>query len=633
MDMSGMSGMGGMDMGSDNMFRNYNQELARGYWYIIAGALVLMLSIRVLKSYETVSRLRRAQDPLLQYPTKPHNLFLQCFATATAIVREISHPQLHINQRWLSWLSPPSLGRVLLLCCYWSVLLFMMTNKAVIHDVYYYERIGFRGAWISVTQVPFIYLLASKSNIIGYIAGTSHERLNWFHRWTSRTLLITVTVHGGFFMREWMRADFVQLELAMMPMVKYGIGAWAVLVWTFLSSLSPLRRMAYEIFVLQHVAASVVLLWLLYVHVPAYARYNIWFAIAAIASDRAIRLCQLIYQNLTLLPLHNGRVFGHRARLEAVGDDISVIIIQGTKMAWKPGQHLYLWLPWIGPVEAHPYTIASQYTVKKDCAHKEIRLVVRSHSGFSRRLQKLARKSQQSFTALVAGPYGASLRWNTFETLLLISASTGTSFTLPILESVLNHPGTICESRIHALVLARKRSHVETYVQRLSGAFAVAKQRNVQFTVEIAITSDAEDGASVFSIPPGDEEEGCCCSEKNLARNEQCHCLAKLSSMNSYSSSSTTSLAPAKGLDSKRSVFEVPKSSSHIIWTCGRPDLAEFIRCPVELSGGETSVVVCGGKSLVAKVRNTVTKLSDERAVHKGTGAQGIHLHVEEYSF
>jgi hypothetical protein len=53
----------------------------------------------------------------------------------------------------------------------------------------------------------------------------------------------------------------------------------------------------------------------------------------------------------------------------------------------------------------------------------------------------------------------------------------------------------------------------------------------------------------------------------------------------------------------------------------------------VEESGGETSVVVCGGKELTTCVRNSVASLSDERAVHKGTGAQGIHLHVEEFLF
>jgi hypothetical protein len=64
-----------------------------------------------------------------------------------------------------------------------------------------------------------------------------------------------------------------------------------------------------------------------------------------------------------------------------------------------------------------------------------------------------------------------------------------------------------------------------------------------------------------------------------------------------------------------------------------RPDIAAFLRGPVEMTGGETSVAVCGGKSLVATVRNSVASLSNDRAVHKGTGAQGIHLHVEEYCF
>lgn len=64
-----------------------------------------------------------------------------------------------------------------------------------------------------------------------------------------------------------------------------------------------------------------------------------------------------------------------------------------------------------------------------------------------------------------------------------------------------------------------------------------------------------------------------------------------------------------------------------------RPDIDALIREPVEQAWGETAVVVCGGRELVAQTRNTVSRLSDERAVHKGTGAQGIFLHVEEYSF
>ena len=73
------------------------------------------------------------------------------------------------------------------------------------------------------------------------------------------------------------------------------------------------------------------------------------------------------------------------------------------------------------------------------------------------------------------------------------------------------------------------------------------------------------------------------------------------------------------------------QEKSSLQYTLGRPNLADFVQEPVEASAGETSVVVCGGKSLTSAVRNCVATLSDERAVHKGTGAQGIHLHVEEF--
>ncbi len=57
--------------------------------------------------------------------------------------------------------------------------------------------------------------------------------------------------------------------------------------------------------------------------------------------------------------------------------------------------------------------------------------------------------------------------------------------------------------------------------------------------------------------------------------------------------------------------------SRHILYSHSRPDIASFIRRLVEIPGGETSIAVSGGKSLVAAVRNTVASLSDERAVHE----------------
>jgi NAD(P)H-flavin reductase len=181
-------------------------------------------------------------------------------------------------------------------------------------------------------------------------------------------------------------------------------------------------------------------------------------------------------------------------------------------------------------------------------------------------------------------------QWSAYETLILISASTGASFTLPILESVLNKPG--CVQRIKFLLVARQRSEVDFYEKRLAEVeVEVGGSGGVSLDVEIAVT--------------GGELE-----DENRDEHD-----AKNQAYTLTGSHSTSNSTPS------------------IIYTYTRPSLPTYIRAPVEATGGETAVAVCGGKSLVAAVRNSVAALSDERAVHKWTGAQGIHLHVEEYCF
>ncbi|ATZ52768.1 hypothetical protein BCIN_08g04060 [Botrytis cinerea B05.10] len=686
--MSGMSG--GMDMGSNMMFRPYNQKLALGYWYIIAGFVGAVLLCRGFERWRDWDRLRRSKIVSLKYPTKPSNRIQEIYATATAIFRESSYPQIHISTPYLSWLSPPSSGRTILLLCYWAILIFMMTYDVTIKDAYYYERIGFRGAWISVTQVPLIYLLSSKSNIIGALIGSSHERLNWFHRWVSRTLLLTVTVHGAFFFREWVRADFVAFELKLMPMVKYGMGAWGILLWTFLSSLSPLRRMAYEVFVLQHIACAAVFLWLLYIHVPDYARYNVWFAVAAISFDWVLRGILLVVRNFRVKVVgaacRGMQRVGHQAELQALSDDITIISIKDAPFTWKAGQHIYLWLPRLGPLETHPFTIASPYQTSNKCHCNEIQLAIRAQKGFSRRIHNYASKMQSLdktaiLTAFVSGPYGVPPNWSSYETILLISASTGASYTLPILESILHNPAPTCVQRIQFLLVVRERSHIEFYTKRLGSALALADKKGIQLIVKIAVTgndgasmtsSKAEEGRAGYQSSVEDKEEdtqmksiassssseagGCCCNPRSSGTANDDEISIRSSKRQSYTDEKTSdkieslvttqqisrvsggSPQPGGGCccakkPEAKSSEKSRRGERDIKYLNGRPDISQFIRGPIEVTGGETAITVCGGKSLVAKVRNSTAKLSDERAVHKGTGANGIFLHVEEYCF
>ncbi|KAK3369794.1 hypothetical protein B0T24DRAFT_533505 [Lasiosphaeria ovina] len=624
--------MGGMSMGTD-MFQDVNMALARDFWYIIAGVMGLFATCRAVNFYKSERRLRRCTANSVECPTKPSNPFLATWATLTAIVREASYPQLYIPVRGVSWLTPPSLGRVIGLLIYWAVIIYMMTAGAIVKDAFFWERIGFRNAWVTVMQVPLLYLLASKCSILGFIAGTSHERLNWLHRWVARTMFVTATVHGWHFYTEWVLADFVEYEMKMMPMVKYGLGAWGILLWSLISSLVPIRRLSYEFFLLQHIISAALFLWLLHVHVPVYAQYNIWFAIAALSFDRVCRIVLLVWQNIKFFPnkanCKGGQRIGHHAQIRAVGESITVVTIKDVHFKWRAGQHLYLWMPRVGLAEAHPYTIACAHQLPETCICNSIQLVVRKHGGFSRRLHTFATKAQaagrkESLTAFVSGPYGVPPRWDIYEAIILISASTGASFTLPILESVLHTKKTNCTKRIDFLLTAKQGEEIDFYVTRLHELIDRAKDIGIELRVHVAVTRSV----SPFIVKPNAtsatpvDRPSVSSSGSNLGKE-----------MNEKTTGDSSVDIENLATSSPRRRLSTASADSHVHHTSARADVEAFIRGPVEAAGGETSVVVCGGPSLVSRVRNFVASLSDERAVHKGTGAQGIQLHVEEYSF
>ncbi|CAN8096971.1 unnamed protein product [Discula destructiva] len=636
MDMSSSSMGMSMTMGT-GLFQIQNMELARAYWYLIAGVLGLFLVIRGANYVQSQTRLRRCAAASVQHPSRPSGPLSRVWATATAVGREASYAQLYVPTRFLSWLTPPSTGRVLVLLVYWAVVIYMATAGAIVKDAYFWERIGFRNAWVTVTQVPFLYLLAGKSSVLGMIAGSSYERLNWLHRWVARTMFVTASVHGWHFWTEWVRADIVETELNMMSMVKYGLAAWALLLWANLSGLAPLRHLCYEFFVAQHMLTWIFFLWVVYVHVPAYAQYNVWFAVAALCFDRFYRTVLLVWQNIKFRPNQSrgkgGQRIGHQAQIHAVGEDITVVTIRDVHFSWRAGQHLYLWMPRVGISDHHPYTIACAHCLPETCICNSIQIIVRKHKGFSRRLHNYAKKRQASggketVTAFVTGPYGLPPRWDIYETLVLISASTGASFTLPILESVLMaKKGSLCTRRIDFLLAAKKGDEIDYYVQRLHEMIAKAEAVGIELSVHIAVTQGPP--LPMLVQPNSDEKRHLFSSGTGSTSSSD----ASPSGCSSHSGTAKTATAAVDVEKHGASASRRASSDSHVHQLSSRPDIEAFIREPVEAAGGETSVVVCGGKSLVARARNCVTRLSDERAVHKGTGAQGIHLHVEEYCF
>jgi predicted ferric reductase len=521
---------------------------------------------------------------------------------------------------------------VLVLLIYWIIIIILLTSNAIVKDAYFWERIGFRAAWVSVMQVPLLYLLSTRRSVIATLIGSSHERLNWLHRWVARTIVITGAIHGFHFYTEWVRADLVELELEMMSsIVPYGFGAWAVLAWTLLVSLAPLRRLAYEVFVFQHIAAAAIFLWLLYVHLPSYARYYVWFAVAAWSFDRLCRLVTFMWVNF--LPPKPTEVsgtcccktkrlpLGHPTDVRVVNDQVAVVTIHNIRTQLHGGQHLYVWFPRLGLFETHPYTVMNASPC--GCG---LQLVVRKQKGFSRRLHNFAQKAEggvSKTTAFVNGPYGSPAAWRSFDTLVLISGSTGASFILSILQDVLRAEGQTCVRRIHFLSLARDKSELDFYAGQIRLLMSNNKQPAIKLKFTLAITgSDSKFNTSL------EVEEKVGESTPSPDYMEVMRAPASGRDIENGKAVYTTSCYNKD--DGASNDKSKPRLDLQYIYS--RCDVERFIQKPVEAAYGETSVVVCGGGSLTCKVRNVVSKLSDERAVHKGSGLQGIHLYVEEYS-
>ncbi|RMZ07837.1 hypothetical protein D0864_01912 [Hortaea werneckii] len=581
MDMSGMdmNGMGGMDMRSSSLFRVTNEAIARRFWYLIISATALL----------TLKR-----GPFTRY------------------------------------LTPLPVGRWLILAIYWTVILVSLWSDTILKPsdpsyAYKWEKVGFRAAWVSIAQIPLVFLLSTKFNLFSLLTGISYERLNWIHRWTARTLFLTVIVHWSFFFQEWVLADFVQLELKMMPMVKYGFGAFAILGWNVVSGFGYFRAKAYELFVIQHICAAAVLIWLLYIHVPAYAKGYLYLSIAFVALDWSARFASGLVRNLHLLVRSRSRMMGYQALLKPLAGDVVRVTIKNVDFVWKPGQHVYLSIPRLRPLEVHPFTIASVSDQPLDAASSTLTLIIKAHKGFSRSLHKAAIGSvtrEGTYRAFLNGPFGAPPNLLHYETVVLLATSSGASFTVPLLEHMMQNPGCVRKVSFHWII--RSESHLSWFGDKLTTLVERAQAGRLDLRIVVHVTRDilqdpSQDGGNVRELKQEQREP----IVSVISRPGMCPREASLPA------SRTDKLALAAEQDH---AFSHQQSSMNVVFG-KRPDVASLIRGPVEDALGETAVVVCGGPTLTAQSRTFVASLSDERAVHKGTGAQGIYLFTETYGW
>lgn len=190
-DHSSMSGMDmdmDMDMGMSMTSGGYNNfTLQTNFWIFIGSVVAFATLVNVLDKILLYQRLRSKS-------AKPKSLLWNSWATTTALGREIfntSTRPFNIGGIRIRSLIAGPVGIVVLYSVVVVVFSYIGTDPS---DSWNWEDVAVRIGCIVQTQLPLLFLLAGKQNIIGALTGIGYERLNWLHRWVARIVWVGVTL-------------------------------------------------------------------------------------------------------------------------------------------------------------------------------------------------------------------------------------------------------------------------------------------------------------------------------------------------------------------------------------------------------------------------------------------------------
>jgi predicted ferric reductase len=669
MDMSGGSMV--MAAGVPGLF--YMQQV---FWAFVGTAIGVATLANVFNII--LYRQRMASAKGTSQPAKPSNIFFQSQATLSAIIREYSYYSIPVSfKKWRVFLPP--MGPATIMVGYVVLIVVACLYALDPNDFLQWEDIGYRSGFIAIAQIPLIVLLAGKRNIIGFLTGVGYERLCWLHRWVARSLLLTVLIHMGFWMTEWAKFDYIMIKIKTDYLTQQGIVAGSILAWLVVSSVAPIRALSYEFFVVQHVLSYIGFLVAMFFHVPKENQIWLWLPIGFWLFDRTARAGYLVYNNLSLFHKKNSGVLACRATFESLDDSHTRITIANPPVSWTAGQHMFLACHPVAPLSSHPFTIAS---LPED---GKLEFVVRAKKGATKRFFKYATMNHPSLpttsqrqpngrSVLIDGPYARIRPLRQFDSVVLVAGSTGATFCVPLMRDIVQQwkgknrhtpkfsiqlaPGAVTR-HIKLVWCLKRRMSVCWFGSQLDRVMEdVEDLRNEghDIAVDIAIYITCDDGltseqSSIMGDSPreqtnlsrstrvvGDEKAAVNEGIAEISRTssiQEC-CCTKVVEEGEVIEPCTCSQKAEKRISSSSS-FSLEKSNRHldarIQVQSGRPNIPNIIRKSAELALGEMAVVVCGPPSMVQGTRNAVVAISDDRGVHKGTGAQGIYVHAEAFGY
>ncbi|KAH8118598.1 ferric reductase NAD binding domain-containing protein [Phellopilus nigrolimitatus] len=459
-------------------------------------------------------------------------------------------------------------------------------------DTFYFQD---RAAHFASCQLPLVVALAGKNNIISFLTGVSHEKLNVLHRASARACLILLWIHTVVHGASGLPEKF-GLALGWM---RWGVAGLTAFTLATILSIRPIRIRFFEFFLISHIILICIFLVGGFIHAknPGFGNY-IWPALLVWGVDRSLRLGRLVWNNR----IWSRKAPGHsHASIELLTHDTIRLTLR-RKMRWAAGQHAYIILPSVSnlPTEAHPFTIASTCNSLdgRESSEKDVVFIIRGRTGFAKRLRDHAssKGASSSVPAYIDGPYGCPPDLKGFSTCVLIAGGSGVSYTLPLLLDLVYHARkgtTLCQRTIFVWVV-REQEHLN-WISKLLTTALVSAPPLLIVEPRIYITSSKAKSRDLTTLT------------YNLASEPS----------SPSSASGDYKLTDVLALSSLKTRY-------------GRPDVQSIIEDAVSVSAGPVSVDVAGPSSLAAAIREALASdITSPISVMKGRPT--VTLHVETF--
>lgn len=224
---------------------------------------------------------------------------------------------------------------------------------------------------------------------------------------------------------------------------------------------------------------------------------------------------------------NNAGAGGTKVVVEALpGDAIRVTIRVARPWKFKPGQHIYLYLPSVGWWTSHPFSLAWSDEAQDVYSEKGLptdqrdvlsmkkttmSLIIRRRTGFTDKLWQKAEKSETGrfvSTAIIEGPYG-SQTLSSYGTVMLFAAGVGITHQVPHVRAlVAGFANNTCATRRVCLVwIIQSPEHLEWIRPWMTSILGMERRREILqiklFVTRPRSTKEIHSPSSSVQMYPG----------------------------------------------------------------------------------------------------------------------------------